>query len=62
MRRLKLTLEYDGTNFRGWAAQPELRTVEGVLRDSLAAGFSSHGALAVAGRTDTGECTRSRTS
>jgi tRNA pseudouridine38-40 synthase len=52
--RLKLTLEYDGTHFRGWAAQPELRTVEGVLRDGLAAGFSSYEALAVAGRTDTG--------
>ena len=27
--RLKLTLAYDGTGFRGWAAQPGLRTVEG---------------------------------
>ena len=54
MPRLKLTLEYDGTGFRGWAAQPELRTVEGVLRDSLARAFSSYDALAVAGRTDTG--------
>src|SRR6266545_5231566 len=26
--RLKLTLAYDGSNFRGWAAQPGLRTVE----------------------------------
>ena len=25
--RLKLTLEYDGTGFRGWAAQPELQLV-----------------------------------
>ena len=30
--RLKLTLEYDGTGFRGWAAQPGLRTVEDTLR------------------------------
>jgi tRNA pseudouridine38-40 synthase len=52
--RLKLTLEYDGTDFRGWAAQPELRTVEGVLRDGLASAFSSYDALTVAGRTDTG--------
>jgi tRNA pseudouridine38-40 synthase len=52
--RLKLTLEYNGTEFRGWAAQPELRTVEGVLRESLAAAFSGYKALAVAGRTDTG--------
>ena len=27
---LKLTLEYDGTGFRGWARQPGERTVEGV--------------------------------
>ncbi|TML04480.1 MAG: tRNA pseudouridine(38-40) synthase TruA [Actinobacteria bacterium] len=52
--RLKLTVQYDGTGFRGWAAQPELRTVEGELRAALAAVFPSHGWLAVAGRTDTG--------
>jgi len=52
--RLKLTLEYDGAGFRGWAAQPGLRTVEGVLRDSLATVFSSVSGLVVAGRTDTG--------
>jgi tRNA pseudouridine38-40 synthase len=52
--RLRLTIEYDGTPFRGWAAQPGLPTVEGALRDALAATFSSHGAVAVAGRTDAG--------
>jgi tRNA pseudouridine38-40 synthase len=52
--RLKLIVEYDGTDFRGWAAQPELRTVEGVLRDALTAVFSGYERLAVAGRTDTG--------
>jgi tRNA pseudouridine38-40 synthase len=50
---LKLTLEYDGTDFHGWALQPGLRTVEGVLRDALGA-FPSFAGLAVAGRTDTG--------
>jgi tRNA pseudouridine38-40 synthase len=29
--RARLTVEYDGTRFRGWAAQPNLRTVEGVV-------------------------------
>jgi tRNA pseudouridine38-40 synthase len=52
--RLKLTVEYDGTGFRGWAAQPELRTVEGVLRTALSTMFSPFDKLAVAGRTDTG--------
>ena len=52
--RLKLTLEYDGTDFHGWAVQPGLRTVEGVLREGIAAVFPGFEALAVAGRTDTG--------
>jgi tRNA pseudouridine38-40 synthase len=51
--RLKLTLEYDGTHFHGWAAQPGLRTIEGVVRDALGV-FPSYAGLAVAGRTDTG--------
>jgi tRNA pseudouridine38-40 synthase len=54
MARLKLTLEYDGTAFRGWAAQPGLRTVEGVVREALDGVFSAWSDLAVAGRTDTG--------
>lgn len=51
---LRLTLEYDGTNFRGWARQPGLRTVEGVLREALDAVFPRWDGLAVAGRTDAG--------
>jgi tRNA pseudouridine38-40 synthase len=51
---LKLTLEYDGKGFRGWARQPGLRTVEGVLRDALDALFPRWERLAVAGRTDSG--------
>ena len=52
--RLHLTLEYEGTRFRGWAAQPNLRTVEGVMRDALGWVYESWERLAVAGRTDTG--------
>jgi len=52
--RLKLAVEYDGSAFHGWAAQPGLRTVEGVVRSALAATFESSDELAVAGRTDTG--------
>jgi tRNA pseudouridine38-40 synthase len=52
--RLRLTLEYDGTGFHGWAAQPGLRTVEGSLREALERVFPSWSSLAVAGRTDTG--------
>jgi tRNA pseudouridine38-40 synthase len=52
--RLRLTLEYDGTRFRGWAAQPNLRTVEGVVRDALGWTYDAVENLVVAGRTDTG--------
>lgn len=52
--RLKLTAEYDGTAFRGWARQPGERTVEGVVRAALEAVYGRFEALAVAGRTDTG--------
>jgi tRNA pseudouridine38-40 synthase len=52
--RLRLLIEYDGSPFRGWAAQPEQPTVEGTLREALAATFAAHDRLAIAGRTDTG--------
>jgi len=51
---LRLTLEYDGTGFHGWARQPGLRTVEGVLGDAFDAVFPRWDGLAVAGRTDSG--------
>jgi tRNA pseudouridine38-40 synthase len=53
-KTLKLTLEYDGTRFRGWARQPGERTVEGTLRAALDAVYGDWSDLAVAGRTDTG--------
>jgi tRNA pseudouridine38-40 synthase len=52
--RLILTLEYDGTPFRGWAAQPGLPTIEEAPRQALGETFTSVENLAVAGRTDTG--------
>jgi tRNA pseudouridine38-40 synthase len=51
---LRVTLEYDGTGFSGWAAQPGLRTVEGEVRAALDRVYPRWGGLAVAGRTDAG--------
>jgi tRNA pseudouridine38-40 synthase len=51
---LKLTIEYDGTGFSGWARQPAKRTVEGTMRDALDAVLPRWDGLAVAGRTDAG--------
>jgi tRNA pseudouridine38-40 synthase len=49
-----MTIEYDGTGFRGWAAQPGHRTVEGTLQEVLESVYTRWSGLAVAGRTDTG--------
>jgi tRNA pseudouridine38-40 synthase len=54
MSLVKLALEYDGTEFSGWAAQPGLRTVESVLVEALDRVYPSWEGLAVAGRTDAG--------
>jgi tRNA pseudouridine38-40 synthase len=54
MAVVKLTLEYDGTDFAGWAAQPGLRTVELELRKALDEVYPGWDGLAVAGRTDAG--------
>jgi tRNA pseudouridine38-40 synthase len=52
--RLKLTVGYDGTGFRGFARQPGERTVEAELQTALGSLFEQVDALAVAGRTDSG--------
>jgi tRNA pseudouridine38-40 synthase len=54
MSIVKLALEYDGTDFSGWAAQPGLRTVEGEVRGALDSVYPGWDGLAVAGRTDAG--------
>ena len=56
MRVVRLTLAYDGTDFRGWARQrdPSVRTVEGLLVDVVSQVVGEHVRLSVAGRTDAG--------
>jgi tRNA pseudouridine38-40 synthase len=54
MSPLKLVLAYDGTGFRGFARQPQARTVQGVLEDGLARLLGHRPKLSVAGRTDAG--------
>lgn len=54
VRRIRLDLAYDGTQFSGWAAQPGQRTVEGVLTEALATVLREEVRLTVAGRTDAG--------
>lgn len=54
--RLRLDLSYDGTNFRGWATQPGLRTVQGEVETALATilRVDEVPRLTCAGRTDSG--------
>ncbi len=54
MTTVRLDLEYDGSTFSGWAAQPGLRTVQGELEAALATVLREQAQLTVAGRTDTG--------
>lgn len=53
--RIRLDLSYDGTDFKGWATQPGLRTVQGTLEDALSTVVRVPEVRVVcAGRTDTG--------
>lgn len=53
--RLRIDLSYDGRDFRGWATQPGLRTVQDTLEQALATALrQSSVAVTCAGRTDTG--------
>ena len=35
MRRIMLTVAYDGTNYHGWQIQPNVITIESVLNEAL---------------------------
>jgi tRNA pseudouridine38-40 synthase len=52
--RLRLLVAYDGAGFRGFAAQPGLRTVAGELSGALATALRQPVELTCAGRTDAG--------
>ena len=53
-RRLRIDLAYDGTNFAGWAKQPEQRTLQGSIEEVLARVLRIPVKTVVAGRTDAG--------
>lgn len=52
MKNIKLTIEYDGTKFCGWQKQTGLRTVEGVLNETLSKVLREDVAVIGSGRTD----------
>lgn len=53
--RLRIDLAYDGTDFSGWAKQPDLATIQGTFEDALATVTrAAEVNTIVAGRTDAG--------
>ena len=54
MRRLRLTLEYDGTDFQGWQVQPDVRSVQAVVEAAIAEVTREQCRIRAAGRTDAG--------
>ena len=52
--RFKLELTYDGTNYFGWAKQPDQKTLQGEIEGALATLFGEKIESIVAGRTDSG--------
>jgi len=54
MRRIKLTISYDGTDFNGWQVQPGLPTIQGVLEEIFAGIEKRPVHVSGSGRTDAG--------
>ncbi len=54
MERIKLKIEYDGTNFSGWQLQPGKRTVQGELEKVISFLLRENVRLFASGRTDSG--------
>jgi tRNA pseudouridine38-40 synthase len=54
MRNIKLTIEYDGTNFSGWQIQKDKRTIEEELETALAKILKEEVKVIGSGRTDAG--------
>ncbi len=54
MRTIKLTIEYDGTQYLGWQIQPKGSTLQGILEDRLLSLTGEKVHLIGSGRTDAG--------
>ncbi len=54
MRRILLTIEYDGTNYSGWQKQPGQKTIQGEIEDAIFRSIGETVELFGSGRTDAG--------
>ncbi len=54
MKRIRMTVAYDGTNYCGWQVQPNGITIEQVLNEKLSILFGEEIVVSGASRTDSG--------
>ncbi len=54
MRNIKLTIQYDGTNYNGWQIQPNGITIQEILQKNIKKITGEDAKLIGAGRTDAG--------
>ncbi|MBM3725644.1 MAG: tRNA pseudouridine(38-40) synthase TruA [Acidobacteria bacterium] len=54
MRRIRITLAYDGTAYHGWQVQPGLATIQGCLEEAVAGIEGRPVSVDSSGRTDAG--------
>jgi len=54
MKRIKLVISYDGTNYHGWQVQPDKITIEGVINKALSELLQEDITVIGASRTDAG--------
>lgn len=54
MRRIRISISYDGTDYHGWQLQPGLPTVQGVIEQVISEIEGAHVRVDASGRTDAG--------
>ncbi|MBU0683971.1 MAG: tRNA pseudouridine(38-40) synthase TruA [Candidatus Omnitrophota bacterium] len=54
MRNIKLTIAYDGTNYKGWQLQKNGTTIQGKIEEAIEKTFKKKHRIYSAGRTDSG--------
>lgn len=54
MRNIKLTIQYDGTNYHGWQFQPNGISIQQVIEEAIHSITQEEPSLTASGRTDAG--------
>lgn len=54
LRRIKVTVQYDGSAYHGWQSQPSGMTIQGILQECVYQVTGERARVAGAGRTDAG--------